>query len=94
MEDPRAIALTINVSNEQQLVEAIQRHDLVLNIVGPFYRYAVPTARAAIAARVNYTDIRGDVEPPYGVHSLLMPRAGVNYFYQLNCLLTIRRALC
>ena len=59
----RAAALRVDVTDQQQSVEAMKEHDLVLNSVGPFYRYVVPVARAAIEARVNYMDICDDVEP-------------------------------
>jgi len=43
-------------------VDAFKESDVVINCAGPFYKTAVPVARAAVEARVNYIDICDDYE--------------------------------
>lgn len=63
LKDSRVDALKVDASNRSQLVEALKGYDLVMNTVGPYYRFAVPVAKAAIESGVNYIDICDDVEP-------------------------------
>lgn len=54
---------TIDVTDHDRLVALMQRADLILNCVGPFFRFGVPILNAAIEARVDYLDICDDPEP-------------------------------
>ncbi|ANN18773.1 saccharopine dehydrogenase [Amycolatopsis orientalis] len=45
------------------LVTAMKRFDLVVNTVGPFFRFGVPVLTAAIEAGCDYIDICDDPEP-------------------------------
>jgi saccharopine dehydrogenase-like NADP-dependent oxidoreductase len=56
-------ATEIDVTNEGQLVELISNHDLVINTVGPFYKFGVPILEAVIKAKRNYIDICDDWKP-------------------------------
>jgi len=44
--------------------------DLVMNCVGPFFRFAVPILEAAIEAGIDYLDICDDPEPTRAMHEL------------------------
>ena len=52
----------IDVNDRDDLVRAIKDVDVVINCAGPFYKTAVPVARAAVEAKVNYIDICDDYE--------------------------------
>jgi saccharopine dehydrogenase-like NADP-dependent oxidoreductase len=63
LNDNRAFAARLDVTDAQQLKELMQKHDLIVNTVGPFSRYTVPIIKAAIETKVNYIDICDDIEP-------------------------------
>ncbi len=52
----------IQVEDEAGLVTLMKNSDVVVNCVGPNYKYEVPIARAAIAAKVDLVDINDDYE--------------------------------
>jgi lysine 6-dehydrogenase len=56
-------ALELDVNDASSLAAAIATHDLVVNTVGPFYRFGVPILSAVIAAGRHYVDICDDWEP-------------------------------
>lgn len=56
-------AETIDVTDHDALVALMGRADVVLNCVGPFFRFGVPILTAAIAAGVDYLDICDDPQP-------------------------------
>jgi lysine 6-dehydrogenase len=61
---PAAIqALELDANDSANLAEAIAGHDIVVNAVGPFYRFGVPILSAVIAAGRHYVDICDDWEP-------------------------------
>lgn len=60
----------IDVTDREALVGLIGRHDLVLNMVGPYYRFGVPVMSAAIAAGVDYIDVCDDWEPTVDMFEL------------------------
>lgn len=53
----------LDVTNAEQLREAMGEADLVANFVGPFYRFAEGVVKAAIESGVNYVDICDDAAP-------------------------------
>ena len=57
-----AVAQKVDVLDSQSLKSAISGADLVLNCVGPFYKFVKPILQAVIEARVNYLDICDDVD--------------------------------
>jgi saccharopine dehydrogenase (NAD+, L-lysine-forming) len=63
LNDSRVDALKVDILNKSQLKDALKGYDLVINTIGPFYRYAIPVMRAAIETKVNYIDICDDIEP-------------------------------
>ena len=59
----KARAAAVDVTKHAELVQAMRDYDVVMNCVGPFFKFGVPILEAAIAAGVNYTDICDDPEP-------------------------------
>jgi len=54
--------IKMDVNDHDGMVSAFKEIDLVINCAGPFYKTAVPVARAAVEAKVNYIDICDDYE--------------------------------
>ena len=52
----------MDVNDHDAMVTAFRDVDVVINTAGPFYKTAVPVAKAAVAAKVNYIDICDDYE--------------------------------
>ncbi|MFA5079228.1 MAG: saccharopine dehydrogenase NADP-binding domain-containing protein [Dehalococcoidia bacterium] len=63
LNDGRVQVVGIDVQDTDSLVTLMKKADVVMNTIGPFYKYAVPVVRAAIAARKNYVDIDDDYKP-------------------------------
>ena len=60
---PRAAALALDVEDAPALRDTLQSADLVLNAVGPYFRFGVPVLRACIDAGCHYLDVCDDWEP-------------------------------
>ena len=58
-------AVKINVNRFTELVNLMKEADVVVNCVGPNYKYEVSIARAAIQAKVDLVDINDDYETTY-----------------------------
>ncbi|RZS44749.1 saccharopine dehydrogenase-like NADP-dependent oxidoreductase [Herbihabitans rhizosphaerae] len=58
-----ARSLGLDVTDHAALREALSEADVVVNTVGPFYRFGVPILAAAIDAGCHYLDICDDWEP-------------------------------
>ncbi|MCP4695192.1 MAG: NAD(P)H-binding protein [Desulfobacterales bacterium] len=52
----------MDVNDHDAMVDAFKDVSVVINTAGPFYKTAVPVARAAVEAKVNYIDICDDYE--------------------------------
>ncbi|RLF44240.1 MAG: hypothetical protein DRN29_08820 [Thermoplasmata archaeon] len=52
----------VDVSNAQNLASCIKDADVVINCVGPFYKFAPLVLKAAIEEGVNYVDICDDYD--------------------------------
>ncbi len=52
----------MDVNDHEPMVKAFKEVDVVINTAGPFYKTAVPVAKAAVEAKVNYIDICDDYE--------------------------------
>jgi len=59
----RARPVTMDVLDAARLHALLRQADVVMNTVGPFYRFGVPVLRTAIEAGCNYLDICDDWEP-------------------------------
>jgi len=60
----------LDVRDRKALVKQIKGHDVVINCVGPNYKYEVMIAEAAIQARVDLIDINDDYETTYRMYDL------------------------
>ncbi|MDZ7618787.1 MAG: saccharopine dehydrogenase NADP-binding domain-containing protein [Patescibacteria group bacterium] len=61
---PGNVALeTVDVTDREGLIALMRSVDVVMNCVGPFFRFGVPILEAAIAAGIDYLDICDDPEP-------------------------------
>jgi lysine 6-dehydrogenase len=58
----KAKLIKMDVNDHDGMVNAFKEIDVVINCAGPFYKTAVPVARAAVEAKVNYIDICDDYE--------------------------------
>jgi lysine 6-dehydrogenase len=54
--------IKMDVNDHNGMVNTFKETDIVINCAGPFYKTAVPVAKAAVEARVNYIDICDDYE--------------------------------
>ena len=60
---PKAQALGLDVTDQSALRAAMQDVDVVLNTVGPFFRFGPSVLRMAIGCGLHYLDICDDWEP-------------------------------
>jgi len=60
---PRATAVFVDANDPALLASVLQGADAVVGAIGPFFRYALKTATAAVKAGVNYVDICDDYGP-------------------------------
>ena len=61
-ESEKTTLVKMDVNDHEAMVTAFRDVDVVINTAGPFYKTAVPVAKAAVAAKVNYIDICDDYE--------------------------------
>jgi len=61
-ESEKTTLVKMDVNDHAAMVKAFKEVNVVINTAGPFYKTAVPVARAAVAAKVNYIDICDDYE--------------------------------
>ena len=61
-ESEKTTLVKMDVNDHDAMVTAFRDVDVVINTAGPFYKTAVPVAKAAVAAKVNYIDICDDYE--------------------------------
>lgn len=58
----KARFVTVDVNDHPRLVALMHDHDVVAGAVGPYYRFEVPLAKAAIEAGVPYVSICDDFD--------------------------------
>ncbi len=61
-ESEKSTLIKMDVNDHEIMVNAFKEVDVVINTAGPFYKTAVPVAKAAVEAKVNYIDICDDYE--------------------------------
>lgn len=61
-ESEKTSLIRLDVNDHEAMVTAFKEASVVINTAGPFYKTAVPVARAAVEAKVNYIDICDDYE--------------------------------
>jgi len=63
-------AIKVDANNHASLVDAIKGNDVAMSAIGPFYKYEVKVASAALDAKVNYVSICDDYDAAENVFSL------------------------
>ena len=58
----KATLIKMDVNDHDDMVNRFKEIDVVINCAGPFYKTAVPVAKAAVEAKKNYIDICDDYE--------------------------------
>ncbi len=58
----KATLIKMDVNDHDAMVDRFKEIDVVINCAGPFYKTAVPVAKAAVEAKKNYIDICDDYE--------------------------------
>jgi len=61
-ENEKTDLVKMDVNDHKSMVNAFKEVNVVINTAGPFYKTAVPVAKAAVEAKVNYIDICDDYE--------------------------------
>ncbi len=61
-ENGKTELVKMDVNDHEAMVNAFKEVNVVINTAGPFYKTAVPVAKAAVEAKVNYIDICDDYE--------------------------------
>ena len=61
-ENEKTELVKMDVNDHESMVNAFKKVNVVINTAGPFYKTAVPVAKAAVEAKVNYIDICDDYE--------------------------------
>ncbi|MHA1255847.1 MAG: saccharopine dehydrogenase family protein, partial [Promethearchaeota archaeon] len=56
-------AVQIDINEKDKLLDLMASHDIVINTVGPFYRFEVPIIEAVIEAKKPFLDICDDWKP-------------------------------
>ncbi|KAF5366000.1 hypothetical protein D9758_006690 [Tetrapyrgos nigripes] len=66
---PNSIQIfTVDVTNDQQVEEVVRNAKVVLNTVGPYYRWGTPVVRACARNGVHYVDLTGE---PFWVREIV-----------------------
>lgn len=61
--DPERVkAVSIDVEDEAGIGKVIEGSTVVLNCIGPFYRFGPPVLRAVIESGINYVDVCDDLD--------------------------------
>jgi lysine 6-dehydrogenase len=61
-ESDKTELVKMDVFDHEAMVKAFKEASVIINTAGPFYKTAVPVAKAAVEAKVNYIDICDDYE--------------------------------
>jgi hypothetical protein len=59
----RVTSAEVDVEDAAGIESLLADRDIVLNTVGPYYRFGLPVLKAAIRSRTHYVDINDDWEP-------------------------------
>ena len=60
-------AVQIDINDKDKLVDLISSHDIVINTIGPFYKFEKPIVEAVIEAKKPFLDICDDWKPTLDV---------------------------
>ena len=61
IDDPRFRAEGVDITDDAAFTALVEGADVVLNCVGPFYRFGAPTLQKCIDAGVTYVDVCDDL---------------------------------
>lgn len=70
LDNPKVSALKVDANDHASLVAAIGEHDVAASAVGPFYRFEVKCASAAIDAGCHYVSLCDDYDAAQAVFEL------------------------
>jgi lysine 6-dehydrogenase len=59
---PKVVTQEVDITDHKALVQLMRDGDVIVNCVGPFYRYGVKPMQAAIEAGTSYVDICDDAD--------------------------------
>lgn len=59
---PKVTTQQIDITDYEALVKLMRDKDVIVNCVGPFYKYGIEPMKAAIEAGTNYVDICDDAD--------------------------------
>ena len=62
-ENNKIIGIGLDVLDKETLKSVLADHDVVLNLTGPFFKFAYPILEAALEENCHYLDICDDWEP-------------------------------
>ncbi|MFX0156148.1 MAG: saccharopine dehydrogenase family protein [Candidatus Hodarchaeota archaeon] len=60
---PKLFAVQIDINQKDQLLDLISHHDVVINTIGPFYKFELTILKAILEAKKPYLDICDDWKP-------------------------------
>ncbi|TFG15853.1 MAG: hypothetical protein EU535_00420 [Promethearchaeota archaeon] len=63
VDSPKLKGVQIDITDKMKLIKLISSHDVVINTVGPFYKFEVPILEAVIEAKKPFLDICDDWKP-------------------------------
>ncbi|MFX0042929.1 MAG: saccharopine dehydrogenase family protein, partial [Candidatus Hodarchaeota archaeon] len=63
VESDKLSAVQIDVTEKKKLIELMSNHDIVVNTIGPFYKFGTLILKASIEAKKPYVDICDDWKP-------------------------------
>jgi len=72
-ENNKITGIGLDVLDKEALRSALAKHDAVLNLTGPFFKFAYPILEAALEENCHYLDICDDWEPTekmFALHEL------------------------
>ena len=61
-DNEKTTLIKMDVNDQAAMMNTFKEIDVVINCAGPFYKTAVPVAKAAVEAKKNYIDICDDYE--------------------------------
>lgn len=63
VDSPNLSGVQIDITEKEKLIDLISSHDVVINTVGPFYKFDVLIMEAVIEAKKHFLDICDDWKP-------------------------------
>ncbi len=59
----RLKAVQIDINEKEKLIKLMKEHDIVINTIGPYYKYEIPILEAIFEVKKNFLDICDDWKP-------------------------------